>query len=383
MPVKAPLPGIIALIGVLLGLGGWTGYRIYSATTAREAVAQRRKADAVQSAALAKAPLRVAVTSGAPLSWVPRVELEGSLQPQQAAKLGFKVGGRLSRVQVALGQSVAAGAVLAVLDASEAQAHSAAAAAQVRAAEAQLLLSQDNETRTQALVQSGSFSEASGVQVIQQRALAQAQLDAARAQLALSRAGLAGHTLSAPFAGTITKLPEGIGEVVAPGNVLFELVDTRRLKLHTTVGEHDANLLSPGSPIEVATETGTVAGRVTAVLGTVDTRTRRVPVEALFESPGSLRAGAFVRGSVTAQHPIEVLKLPHSVLRPGSQDEVFVVGPERQLEARYVVYAVAPDGALLVRRGLSRSDQVVIAPKAESKAFDRVELEPARSGNPE
>ena len=373
--VKAPLVGVVVGLALVGGLVAWTSTRVVSATKAQAAVAEKRALEAERNAALAKQLEKVSVVVGVAGTWLPSVELDGTLTAEQSASLGFKVPGKIGSLKVKVGDNVRAGALLATLDATEAGAQAAASAAQVRAAEAQLALAQDSERRTQAMVQSGSFAEASGVQSTQQRALALAQLDAAKAQAALARVALGNHTLTAPFAGTVTKVPDGIGEVVAPGAPLFEIVNTKQLKLATTVSEHDANLLVPGAPVSLELETGKVTGRVSAVLGTVDERTRRVPVEASFDNPGFLRVGAFVQAHVDAKSQIPVIKLPHEVLRPGSQDEILVFGEGGRLEARRVVLAVDKDGTLLVRRGISAGKKVVTKPKPEAKTGDQVQLE--------
>lgn len=375
--VKAPLVGIVAGLLMVGGLVAWTGSRVATATQAQAALAEKRAVEAEKTLAAAKAPERVNVVSGAAATWLPSVTLDGTLAAEQSASVGFKVGGKIGSLKVKVGDQVRVGQLLATLDATEAGAQAAASAAQVRAAEAQLALAQDTARRTQAMVQSGSFSEASGVQSTQQHALAQAQLDAAKAQAALARVSLGNHSLVAPFAGTVTKVPDGIGEVVAPGTPLFELVNTKVLKLSTTVSEHDANLLTLGAPVQLELETGKATGRLSAVLGTVDPKTRRVPVEAAFDNPGFLRAGAFVQAHVDAKNEIQVLRLPHDVLRPGSQDEVVVVGQGGVLEVRHVVLAVDKDGSLLVRRGLAATDKVVAKPKPEAKSGDVVTVEPA------
>lgn len=375
--VKAPLVGVVAALLMLGGLVAWTSTRIATATKAQAALAQKRAVEAEKNVAAAKQPERVSVVVGQAATWLPSVVLDGTLAAQQSASLGFKVGGKIGSLKVKVGDQVRAGSLLATLDSTEASAQAAASAAQVRAAEAQLALAQDSARRTLAMVQSGSFAEASGVQSTQQHALAQAQLDAARAQSSLARVSLGNHTLTAPFAGTITKVPDGIGAVVAPGATLFEIMNTKVLKLSTTVSEHDANLLAPGAAVVVELETGKAVGRVSAVLGTVDPRTRRVPVEASFDNPGFLRAGAFVQAHVDAKTEIAVQRLPHDVLRPGSQDEVLVVRDGGRLEVRHVVLAVDKDGSLLVRRGLDPGDQLVAKPKPEAKSGDVVTVEPA------
>lgn len=373
--VKAPLAGIVVGLALVGGLVAWTSTRVATATKAQAALAERRAAEAERNAALSKQPEKVSVVSGQPGKWLPTVVLDGTLTAEQSASLGFKVGGKIGSLRVKVGDQVKAGALLATLDATEASAQAAAAAAQVRAAEAQLALAQDSERRTQALVQSGSFAEASGVQSSQQRALALAQLDAAKAQASLARVSLGNHSLTAPFSGTVTRVPDGIGEVVGPGAPLFEIVNTKVLKLATTVSEHDANLLALGAPVELSLESGKAVGRISAVLGTIDLKTRRVPVEASFDNPGFLRAGAFVQAKVAAKTEIDVLRLPHEVLRPGSQDEVLVVTEGGRLEARRVVFSVDKDGTLLVRSGVSAQDKLVAKPKPEAKSGDVVAIE--------
>jgi RND family efflux transporter MFP subunit len=375
---RAPLVGIIAGIVFSLGLGGWTLRRIGEAKTLQEGVAAHRTADRERAASLAGQPLRVSLVQGQPDHWQPRVELDGTLEAVHEAQLGFKGSGRLARVAVKVGDRVAAGALLAELDDAEVTAQVAAAEAQARAAEASLALAQDGERRTLPLVKNGSLAEANGVQSTEQRQLAAAQLDAARAQHALARAALANHTLKAPFSGTITQAPTGVGAVVNPGQPLFGLVDTTALKLDTTVSEDDANLLERGAEVHVRAGSGEVKGRVSAVLATLDARTRRVPVVIDFDNTrpaagAALRAGAFVRGYVAAREPIAVLRVPHAVQRPGSRDEIWVVDATARLETRHIAFAIAPDGDLLVRSGLASGERVVLDPIPELKAGDVVQ----------
>jgi len=261
---------------------------------------------------------------------------------------------------------VKVGALLGVLDANETSAQLRAAEAQIRAAEAQLALADDAERRTSSMVQSGSLSEASGVQSAQSKALAQAQADSAKAQAVLVQVNLGNHRLVAPFAGTITRAPDGIGSVVSPGVSLFEINDLSTLKLKGTLSEGDAALVRQGSEVQITSEQGAVTGVLTTVLGAVDPATRRVRVEATIDNKKEpkLRAGSFVRGKINAGDPIPVLELPRDVLRPGSQDELFVVEGDK-LAVRRVTYSLAKDGSLLVRTGLEGTERVVISPKPE------------------
>ena len=52
--------------------------------------------------------------------------------------------------------------------------------------------------------------------------------------------------------------------------------------------------------------------------------------------------GAFVRAWVASDRSVPVLRLPHAILRPGSQDEVFAVNPTSQrLESRRISFSTA------------------------------------------
>jgi RND family efflux transporter MFP subunit len=373
--IKAPLIGIIVGLGLVGGLTAWTVQRVSAATAAQAEVAEKRTEDARRSADNASVAPTVAVVRGNATTWLAKVELNGTLNAAQSAKLAFRVPGKLRSINGKVGDIVPAGHVLATLDSSETRAQLAVSEAQIRAGEAQVELASDAARRTLSLVQSGSTAEANGVQSEKQRMLAFAQLDAAKAQRDLVQTTLGNFTLAAPFGGTITKAPNGVGSVVTPGEALYEIVNTSALELATTVSEADATLLAPGSEVSLVTTKGEAKGKVRAVLATLDAQTRRVPVQVDFTNPGHLRAGAFVRAWVNSNQQLNVVRVPHSVLKPGSQDEALVVDSRTSaLELRKLTYVTDTDGSLLVRDGLSANEQVVLLPNAEATTGDRVQI---------
>ncbi len=377
---RAPLVGVIAGALTLLGFAAWSGVRIQAATHEKAAVAAQRNADSKRANAAAHALANVSTVAPVTATWDPVVEIDGTIAAGQHADVGFKTSGRIAKVLVKVGDSVKAGQLLATLDASEAAAQLRAAQAQERAAQAQLTLATDTDRRTQTMVQSGAMAEGTGVQSAQQRALASAQLESAQAQVSLSQVTLSNQRLVAPFAGSVTRAPDGAGGIASPAVSLFELDDLSHLKLKGTLGERDAALVEPGAVLSVDTEHGPVTGTVTAVLGTVDPSTRRVRIEASIDNQGSrLRAGTFVRATVKGKSGLGVLELPRETLRPGSQDEVFVVENDT-LATRHLAFSIAPDGTLLVRHGIAASDRVVIAPRSDAQPGDRVAV--ARSVAP-
>lgn len=358
------------LAGTLLVLV-WFILRVIGAVGEQKALAEQREQSNQQDSQIHE----VELTQAKRTTWKPIARLEGTIEAEQRAQLGFKVGGRLSQVQVRLGDRVRAGQALGQLDTSEALAQKNAAQAQLEATKAQLALAADAERRTAQLVTSGALAEANAVQTEQQRALAEAQMQAAQAQLKLALTQLQNHTLVAPFAGVITRSPSTQGAVIAPGEPLFELVDNSKLRLKGSVSEADSALIQAGSRVLVPTPRGSlIEGKVRAIVSVLDPATRRVPVEADLEASDELRVGSFVRATIENEESLEVWSLPGETLRPGSQNIVLVV-QNNQIEERELVFQVDPKtGHLLIQTGLQGDEQVVLSPRPEARQGDPVRI---------
>lgn len=127
------------------------------------------------------------------------VAASGTIQPAQESVLGFSVAGTVKSVDVAAGQKVTAGQVLATLD-------STALADDLAAAQATLTADGDRLAADQAASASAS-----------QLASDQATVSAASAQVDSARTALSDATLTAPFTGTVAAVDLSAGQVVSGG----------------------------------------------------------------------------------------------------------------------------------------------------------------------
>jgi len=374
--------GLVLALAGGVAFVGLVGVRVKQATAKRAAVASERAAGdpAKAAGAASKEPTRIVKAEAT--KWMPRVDLTGTLKPWREADVGFETGGRLVRVAVSMGDRVETGQVLAVLDGSRATAQVGQAESQVSAAQASLALAQDNLRRTEALVASKSVPEAQAEQARQQVALAKAQLDGALASTRLAKTGAGLHSISAPFAGIVTKAPTGIGSVVNPGVPLVHVEDTARFRLSATIGEEDVPLVTHGAKVFVVYRDKIAEGKVVAVVPSLDQSTRRAPVE--IEVPNGpdsgLLAWGFVRARIQGRGEVEAVRIPALARRPGSQDEV--VRLERGAQGTIarvakVSFAVDADGSLVVQRGLSAGDDVLLSPSVDLKDGDKVEASSA------
>lgn len=379
---KFGMGGVVAIL-VGLGIAGVVGVRVKEKVAQKKAIEASMQA-APQTTTPGEAP-KAATSRGAELvtpegmTWQPRFAVTGTLEPIQQADVGFKTGGRLLTIKAKTGDVVKLGALLAVVDAAEASAQAGVAATGVRVAEISLEMAKDAQKRSDSLFQQSAVPEAEKTAATQRALLAAAQLEQARAQARLVSVSVGNASLQAPFSGLVTRAPSGIGKIVAPGEPLFHLEDTSVLKLAASVSESDARIFEVGATVSID-GAPQASGKVTAVLGSLDPQTRRVPVVA--EIPNGpevgLMSGSFVRAQIIAAAPIQVLKLPSTALRPGAQDEVVVVEDGKAHIVR-VAFSVAPDGSLYVRKGLEASDRVVAAPSAEVKEGQPIEIANAQA----
>jgi RND family efflux transporter MFP subunit len=250
--------------------------------------------------------------------FAPRVEATGLLRAREASNLAFSIAGTLQSIPVRRGQVVTQGTALALLDADVVRAAVAQAEASLAAAQAQARLAQDAYERSQRLRAQESISESQFVQSEAQRDLAKAQARAAEAAVRQAQVNLQKHTLTAPFPGVVTRVPDGTGIAVAAGQALVSLEGTKVLVLDTSLTQDEALPLRVGDPVAVTVaETGARAPGATIrlVLPSVDPGTGRVPVEvAVPNADGRLLPHAFARASFPAGPERDAWKVPVAAL---------------------------------------------------------------------
>jgi RND family efflux transporter MFP subunit len=346
----------LALLGALLVVAVLVGaivVRMQSAMAEQQQLAVDRDAAAARAS---EAP-EVDVAHPAVAQLTPLVVMSGALEPAQSADLGFEVPGRIARVDVALGQHVQAGDVLATLDRASIGAQANASQAAIGVAEANVAMLRERVELLRTLVSSGAAPERDLTGATQQLAIAEAQVRQAQAGSRAVSTSVADHTLRAPFEGVVTRVPDGVGQVVAPGMAVFHVEDLSSLTLRTTVSQSELEALRQGMPATL--EGSGAAGTVTSVVRSLDAASRRAPAEVVIPNPeGRLVAHALVRARVATGAPIPAVRIPASARR--SDGTVLVVASSGLVESRRVEAVADLDGTWLVPVGLTIEDQVVV-----------------------
>jgi membrane fusion protein, multidrug efflux system len=130
----------------------------------------------------------------------------------------------------------------------------------------------------------------------------QAQLDAARSQVALARKAVADTVIKSPFSGYISDRPTAVGEYVTPASKIATLLRTNPIRLRLQLPEADAGRVQPGMAV-VATVSAYAdkefAGKVSIVNPAIDPVSRTVTVEIDMSNPGNvLRPNMFATGRI-------------------------------------------------------------------------------------
>lgn len=204
---------------------------------------------------------------------------------------------------------------------------------------------------------------------------AELALEQARLKLQNAQTTLAGATLVAPFAGTVTTVNAAVGDTVN-GTVLV-LANLAAPQLQFWVEETDMGSVAKGYPVRIIFEalpdfvyTGEIV-RVDPVLVTVG-NTPAVQVYASLnarEHPATLLGNMNADVEVVAGEALNVVLVPVQALRQmGTQSTVFVVQADGTLELRVVEIGLMDYVNAEVKSGLARGEVVSLGDDAGSSS---------------
>ena len=290
------------------------------------------------------------------------IPAEIQLDPTRTAHVSPVVGGRIRQVDAALGDSVHAGDVLALMTSADA----ADLATAITDTRTRLALADAASARLEALGTAGVTSQRTLLE-------AQADRDRARAELAglTRRRGVVGSrgaqevAIVAPLDGRIVDLHAVAGETVEPSQVLFTVADTTHVWVIGRAPEMVIGELREGASAVFRADAypaEPLAGTIGLLSPTLDEVTRTLDVRMeLDDATGRLRAGLF--GSLAIGSEGASLVVPESaVARVHGSDVVFVpsgaAGAFRIVPVRIGHRA---GGLVEIAEGLSEGDAVVTA----------------------
>ncbi len=176
--------------------------------------------------------------------------------------------------------------------------------------------------------------------------------------------------LTAPLDGRIVERTTTLGEVVARGNAMFRVADTRTVWLDLRVPAEQAPLARLGALVRYQPDGNNLShqGKVTWISTDVDRQTRTVRVRAeLANDDGLLRNESFGRGEIVLREEPDSIVVPEESLKWDGTSSVVFVRDARFFEAGrpkfFVTRSVRPgvhqDGMVEILAGVLPGEVVV------------------------
>lgn len=340
------------------------------------------------------APVAVTVMQVESRHIAPALAGIGAVQARHTYKIGPTGAGRVRRIDVQVGDAVAAGRVLGEMDPVDLderlraqQAAIASADAALRQAEAKQAFARTQAARYEQLLAVRGTSEELAATRRQDLALADAALAAARADGARLRAELqavraqrGNLVLVAPVAGLVVARDVDPGTTVVAGQAVVELIDPASLWVDTRFDQIAAEGLAAGLPAKVVLRSRRgqpLDARVLRVEPRADVVTEETLAKLSFDAPPATLPPVGELAEVTVQLPALAAApaIPNAALRTVGGK----LGVWKMADGKLRFEAVTSgrgdlDGWVQVVQGLAAGEQVVVYSEKTLNSRSRIQV---------
>ncbi len=317
----------IALLVVALAGGGVVALKKFKGTTPEAAPTNASKADtpktlAQQQSQAATLSIEVAASdlAAAETREVRRdLPLTGQLRPVHVALVRAKVPGEVMQMLVKEGDTVKNGQLLARLDAAEHQARLDERAATLAANKATWENNERTRKNNEELLRKGFISQQAYDNTLANSSVAQAQVKAAEANVALAKKSVDDTLVKAPWGGLIAERAVQVGDKASVDTKLLTIVDLSRMEIEAAVPASDIPNVAPGQTVNFQVE-GFGARAFNGIIARVNpqsaagSRSIMVYIE-VPNTDGALKGGMFAKGGLTLSKRESVTAVPISALR--------------------------------------------------------------------
>lgn len=307
--------------------------------------------------------------------------LSGTLQPLRQSTLVAEVEGRVLAVEVRAGDRVAAGQILARLDARDLESRLAEQRARFASSQAQFELAEKNQRRDEQLVAREFLSPAGLDNSRSNLDSNRENLRAQQALVALAQQAVDKAVVRAPLAGIVAERAVEPGQAVAPGARLFSVVDLSALELAANVPVSEVGSVRPGQTIRLqATGVPTsIVGTVERIAPVADPATRMIPVYVRVPNPRSeLKGGMLVQGQLSIGGAKPELAVSHEAIRRQGEQTFVLRIKDGAVEQVPIETGRSNEstGQVEVRQGLAGGDKVIVAKVQQLAPGQRVVVRP-------
>jgi RND family efflux transporter MFP subunit len=345
-----------------------------------------RKAALEASATDVAAPRLVVTSTVKKAASQSELVLPASATPIESAQIYTRISGYVRELRVNMGDKVQKGQVLAVLDAPEVEADLRRAQAKLAESERNVSLSDATAQRFARLAEAGATSKQQADEASTHKNSAEALVLSNRADVERLQTLLSFRTLTAPFAGVITKRNVDQGALVTQGSSggiasLFELSRIDMLRVLIDVPQAYAPAIKVGDTVTVINGKIKVPGKIARTSGALDPQTRTLKVEVHAAGDQGILSGSFVRVAFVASLDDPPTLVPANALVSRSKGLlVFTLTSDGELmrvNEKPIVLGRELGATAEVLSGLEGNEVVVVNAPENLQANERVRISPA------
>jgi RND family efflux transporter MFP subunit len=299
------------------------------------------------------------------------LELPGRLEAVSRAAIYARVSGYLKSWKADIGTPVKAGQLLAEIETPDLDQQLLQAKANLASAQANASLAGTTAKRWQSMLGSDSVSKQEAEEKSGDFATKQSMVNAAQADVDRVQA-LKGFTrIVAPFDGVVTARNTDVGALINAGGgsgpQLFEVSDTRKLRVYVSVPQSYASIVKVGAKAKLTVPEHT--GKVYAA--TVESSSRAVNVAsgsmliqlAVDNAASELLPGGFANVSLEMPKTVAGLSIPPSALIFGKSGlRVATVGADDKVLIKQVTISRDLGRVIELGSGIAANDRVIESP---------------------
>jgi len=267
----------------------------------------------------------------------PFVESIGTLNPYDTVTISSELDGILKSIHVNEGSSVTRGQLIAEIKEIDYRLAMEQAAAALKQAEAALANAKMEHQRKESLYKEELVTKQQFDDIVARLALAQGDVERAKAGLDLAKEKLTKTKIFAPMAGSVKEKKVTAGDYIRNGMFLVSVIRTDLLKLSFSVSEKDVGKLRMGQDVAFAVDAfpgREFRGQVKTIYPSLEEKTRSLLVEAVADNADrSLKPGLFARVTLYTGPARGTIVAPiTALLYDNSATKLFVVEGDRAKE---------------------------------------------------
>ncbi|MBN1829241.1 MAG: efflux RND transporter periplasmic adaptor subunit [Deltaproteobacteria bacterium] len=323
-----------------------------------------RQAEA-QPRAVEQRNVKVSVITVKPTPIKDIIVLPGETAPLYDVQLASDLDGVVESIGPKEGDEVNEGQLIAQIDVS-------ALKAALESSEATFQLADRVYSRRKELYQKGVFANEELEKSLTERTLAESNLRRARVEY---QRGF----LRSPARGLINRIPVDVGEYVARGQVVAELVNVVKIKISINVPESDVRYLKEGQETLVNVDAypdRSFKGAIDFISYKADPATKTFPVRVVIFNHGrDVRPGMIARVVFLRRMIPDAIVAPLSALVDKGGERLVFIEKNGVVHARTVAIGIIAEDKVQIVHGLQPGDRLIVVGQTEVEEGMRVDVQ--------